>query len=428
MSSPSDVMNRALQLTTLKRIFQKLNPDTPMDLIDWEQQIDESLTLPENRVQFSIAYPQYKWFEDEQARRDTKREAVEELRNYLNFTLGFVDPEIADEIRKLFEDRMSAYRYRMERNISIAGLKKKIINLKEQLEEAKKKGAPPPEPKEIEEAVREPRPPRFTRELETKLRDIFKISFLDRGMNPNKYMPYFRTELDVIKLLPSEDEMVKAVETLAQEIIRREQAKAPRPPIKPPEEEERRREVAIGLPPEEEEPGIMIPMIPTEFPEYPEKSFVPSRRLTGSERDQLWDNFVNDLFACGKAYPHKYKNRFDDWLGTYLFSSWDQVKKNYESLIDIVCYGKEIELIPRALPAEAIEDLIHWLVSLSNYPKPGYKYNSIQEIIDKLYEVGRDATREDVIAAIKRGWKDKVPNFIVVEKEHLEDIIGEKLD
>jgi len=36
--------------------------------------------------------------------------------------------------------------------------------------------------------------------------------------------------------------------------------------------------------------------------------------------------------------------------------------------------------------------------------------------------------RSDVIAAIKRGWKEKAPNYIIITKEYLEQLIGEQLE
>ncbi|MBA7696931.1 hypothetical protein ES703_105587 [subsurface metagenome] len=42
--------------------------------------------------------------------------------------------------------------------------------------------------------------------------------------------------------------------------------------------------------------------------------------------------------------------------------------------------------------------------------------------------MGKPASRDDVIAAIKRGWAEKVPNYVVVKKSYLEKLIGEPIE
>jgi len=63
--SPPKVMPIALQITSLQRIFRSLNPEIGVDVIDWTMQTDKTLTMPENRINLSIVYPQYLWFADE---------------------------------------------------------------------------------------------------------------------------------------------------------------------------------------------------------------------------------------------------------------------------------------------------------------------------------------------------------------------------
>ncbi|MBA7696932.1 hypothetical protein ES703_105588 [subsurface metagenome] len=136
-----------------------------------------------------------------------------------------------------------------------------------------------------EQAVGPWTPPiEWTKKLERKLRDTFEVTFLSAGISPRKFMPYYRLELDVIKTLTTENDMIKAVEEFAKELIVTEKARIPL--IKPPRERPPRPPRIIS-PPEEEEEEVYIgvPIIPAEFPKYPRKGFIPSRRLTALERD-----------------------------------------------------------------------------------------------------------------------------------------------
>jgi len=332
------------------------------------------------------------------------------------------------DYKTIFDDYLSRIRYSLERGISSAKDKRTIVALRKQLEEAsqeaRRAGKPEPTRKEIEEHVKippTPRPPAWTTRLERLLEDIFKATFTRAGLNPAKFMSEYRVELNtIIKMLPSEDEMVAAVEALAAEIVQRELARKIKPPRvrdeRPPERPPR--EVRVGLP-EEEEEEFYVEAPPAEFPVYPEKGFFPSRRLTSLELIEIEDKYYQDVYGCGKN-PDLYRREFEEWIETFLFDSWEQVKKNYESLIDIVCYGKKIKLLPRALPAEVIDELVHWLVSLK-------KYNTIEEIQEQLELMGKTATKENIILAIRTGYKQKVPSFVIVTRNYLEQLLGEPL-
>lgn len=409
MSNP--VMPKALQITTLKRIFQSLNPEADPETIDWEMEVDDTLTLPENRLELSITFPQYKWFKDEPERGSVKREALEQLEDMLSYMLTVVPPEAKDDFQKVFDDYLSRVRYAIERKLKIAPLKKQIEKLKEDLEIARGRREKPSVPPLLRGVP-------WTDRLERRLRDTFEATLTRQGLSPRRYLPEYRLELDVIKTLTTEDDMIKAVEDLANEIIRREIKPPPiRFPIEAPPTPPR---PIIGPPREEEEEEIQI-IPPTRLPEYPEKPFPTSRRLTPSEQDDVWDAFTTELLLCGKR-PIRYRKEFNDWLGNFLFQNWKQVQDNFQTIVELICQEKAIPPPPaRALPAEELDPLVHWLVSLR-------KYTSIEEIIEELDKMGKTATREDVIAAIKRGWTEKVPNFVIVRKEYLETLIGEKLE
>lgn len=267
----------------------------------------------------------------------------------------------------------------------------------------------------------------WTPKLERKLRDTFEVTFLREGMTARKFMPYYRLELDIIKTLTTEEEMIKAVEAFAKEIIEREKAlkvKPPRerPPARPPR-------VPPAIPPDEEEDFIFVTAA-TPIPEYPEKPFVwgKPRLLTGTEKDDIWRAFAGTLVLAGKD-PYRYSKEFEDWLGGFLFKSWDQVQKNYQSVIDVIIEERPLRPPPRALPFEDIDSLVQWQVSLKTYPERTPKHETVEEVIDSLDALGKiGITKLDVIAAIKRGWAEDAPNFVIVQKGYLEKLIGEPLE
>jgi len=77
----------------------------------------------------------------------------------------------------------------------------------------------------------------WTRTLERKLRDVFETTLRVglpeekiEGVTPYRFLPEFRLELENVKMLPTEDEMLRHIERFAKTIVRREGK-----PIKPPE-------------------------------------------------------------------------------------------------------------------------------------------------------------------------------------------------
>jgi len=417
--TPDPAMPKAMQITSLKRIFTGLNPGVGVDLIDWIAHVEEALTLPENRLELSIEYPQHRWFTDEEEMKTVKREALKETEELLDYMLSAVPKEMRSDYKDVFDGYLSMKRFKLERGISSAKDKRLIVALQRQLEESNRERSKLE--RILQEQKRQPKPPAWTTRLERKLEDIFKATFTRAGLSPTRFMSEYRTELETIKTLPTEDDLVSAVEAFAAEIVQRELARKIKPPRvrdeRPPERPPR--DVRVGLPEEEEEEEFYVEAPPAEFPTYPEKGFFPSRRLTTLELIEIENKYYQDVYGCGKN-PDLYRQEYEDWIETFLFDSWDQVKKNYESLIDIVCYGKKIKLLPRALPAEVIDELVHWLVSLK-------KYNTIEEIQEQLELMGKTATKENIILAIRTGYKQKVPSFVIVTRDYLEKLLGEPL-
>ena len=436
--SPPKVMPKELQIGMLCDIVSTLNPGIDVVGIDWEHEIDPTLTFPENRLEFASMYPQYRWFKDETARSGVREEAYEKTKDYVSYILNTaVLPEAREDVKEIFKDYLRRYRWALDRRFKIAPLKKRIVQLEKSLKkttekEGKLKTRLEEEQRETVERFAKS-PVRWGPRLERRLKDVFEATFRRAKLSPRRFWAEYRLELETIKTLPSKDDMVKAVEALANEIIRREAkppkirfpVEAPRPARRPP--------LPPELPPEEEEERF-IALRPAEIPVYPEKPFIPSRLLTKSELDEFRSAFNSAVTLCGKSPYTTYARReFDRWIGSFLFSSWDQVKKNYTSLIEVICEEKALKPPPRALPYEDIERLVQWQVSLKTGPgivwatKP-WKHNTVEEVMETLETLGKPTRRADVIKAIQRGWKDKVPSFVSVPKGHLEKLIGEPLE
>jgi len=78
-----------------------------------------------------------------------------------------------------------------------------------------------------EKAVGPWKPPvKWSKELEQKLKDVFEATLRRSRLSPRRFWAEFRLELENVKELETEDEMIKAITSLAEEIARRE--------IKPP--------------------------------------------------------------------------------------------------------------------------------------------------------------------------------------------------
>lgn len=434
-------MNKALQIDSLKRIFRSLNPEVGVDLIDWEGLVGEDLSLDQNRTELATKKEtnMYKWFIDKEEERISKKQAKKDLEDKLDYMLSAVQPEALEDFKKTFENYVSDYSYRLERDLEKGKLLRTVKALEKEITSKPK----PSEQKEIarkEIQEQERTKVRMTDDLKTRLKRLFEATYTkETGKSPSKFLPEFWVELDLqISLLSTEEEMKAAVIDLVFEIVGREEARERLkkkelerpPPEKPP------KEAIIGLPPEEEEEFITAP--PAELPTYPEKPFktelYPNRQLTGSEIDDIRDAFTSAVYMCGKK-PDRYQKEFNDWIENFLFDSWEQVKSNYANLIDIVCYEKKIALIPRAPPAEVIDELVHWITSIDtieeiiDHKKIMRKPETIEEVIDKLEEMGKPGVpKSDVIAAVKRGWKEKAPNYVIVTKQYLEKLLGEPLE
>jgi hypothetical protein len=230
MSNPVDRKKREekwrKQIEKLKEEFMKLNPDADPQEVDWEHETDMSNTEGENRLDLATAYPTFKWFASEEEMRSVKREALNELEDQLSYMLTAVPEEAKEDFKEIFDAYISRVRYAIDRKLKIAPLRKEVAELREKLEEAKGKREAPKLPPEIKKVQWTPR-------LEQRLKDTFEATLRREGLTPTRYWSEYRLELEQIKALNTEEDMVKAVKDLAEEKIREVRPPTPERPIPP---------------------------------------------------------------------------------------------------------------------------------------------------------------------------------------------------
>jgi hypothetical protein len=153
----------------------------------------------------------------------------------------------------------------------------------------------------------------FTRELERKLRDIFETTLRVGlpeeklpGLSPYRFIPEFRLELDAIKTLPTETEMIRAIEELAKSIIRRESKPAPPAPPK------------LPLPPgwRETENGYLTP----------EGEFVPKAEFPRYVRppEPTWKEWEAGRVRVEEEWVGPHVIRLEEWVREVLHKSMEQ--------------------------------------------------------------------------------------------------------
>jgi len=222
--------------------------------------------------------------------------------------------------------------------------------------------------------------------------------------------------------------MVKAVEELANDIIRREIKppkirRIPEAPTAPPPEGDR---IHILRPLDEEEeeeepPGYVPPTTPA-FPMEPLSPTPFPRNLSQAERDDIWRAFMDELSMRGIA-ALTFRKEFNDWLGTFTFKSWPQVREHFESLLEQIQTGKPI-LFPLhevMVPWETTEEAVVHFSSIGIY-------DSMDEMITSLYSYGFDTTGEEVKKIILDQYEKKNFKLMISSKEYLEALINQKLE
>lgn len=225
---------KKLQIELLKKIFTKLNPGVSPDVIDWEAEVDETLTFAENRNNLSQHYPVFRWYEVEEEKDEI--EEANEAFSYLEYVIDEVPDEklkaeadkTLQELKSRFIDLMELVRRKRKMVIKAtqkAG--KEEERLKESQEERReapqeeRKAPSEPEvhmPSEERAAIAEEEE-RMT--LEDWIAEF--VHQLDvRGVrNISKYIPRFISELRKIEKEPAKRKRALK-EALVEEIYRAE--------------------------------------------------------------------------------------------------------------------------------------------------------------------------------------------------------------
>ena len=265
-------------------------------------------------------------------------------------------------------------------------------------------------------------PLKWTKELEENLKDIFEATLRRANLSPKRFWPEFRLELKTIKLLETEEEMIKTVEALAQDIARREikppRIRIPKEPRKPPEE--RPPFIIRPLDEDEDEREYISPVTPA-FPPTPISPAPFPRNLSLAEKDQIWRAFADELAMRGIA-SLQYRKEFNEWLGTFTFKTWQQVTNHFKKLLEQIQTGKPV-LFPIhevIIPWKTIEEAVVQFASIGIY-------ENLDKMITALYSYGFDTTDEEVTKIIKEQYKKRNHKLIISNKENLEALIGQKL-
>jgi len=207
-------MSKALQIERLKEIFKHLNPDVDINVIDFESHVDETLSLPENRIELSERFPAYRWFETPEERESVRVEAERKLKEDIEF-LSFAVADLPPEAAETATDIIEAFEKRAE---SIARLRRRISSLRREVEEWKAKA--------------EAAPPTVGIPVEEHLWGKFSAILRSQGLNPERFRSEYDSEYGTVKELPVETRQ-RVIEGLARDILIRE--KPPPPPrVAPP--------------------------------------------------------------------------------------------------------------------------------------------------------------------------------------------------
>lgn len=227
------VISKPLQISNLREIFRRLNPDVDPAVVDFEGEVNAELTLPENRLELAEKFPVFKWFKDEVERLSVRAEAERALKEdveFLSFAVEGLPPEVAEGSKAVIE----AFERRAE---TLGRLRRRITALRKEREEFQR--------------IAEARPPA----LEDVLRDKFEALLRIQGVEPRRFRGELDIELETVRGRSSEEQQ-RAVEALARDIAIREV-----PPPKPPvvSEEAVRRAVREEL----ERVAVPVPAAPT---------------------------------------------------------------------------------------------------------------------------------------------------------------------
>ncbi len=92
------IMPLGLMIHTLKKVFNRLNPDGDEDEIDWNKTIDYPISFTSALHDMATEYPQYVWFEESLEEIEQKEKDIE-IQNLIDSLLAKgLDEETIDRI------------------------------------------------------------------------------------------------------------------------------------------------------------------------------------------------------------------------------------------------------------------------------------------------------------------------------------------
>jgi hypothetical protein len=195
-------MPRELQITLLKRIFQQLNPDIDVNLVDFDAYVDDELTFAENREILAQRYPQYRWYKrDDEETKLKNQEAQLDLQTFEYI----LDSTIREEDREFVFDVFNKLKQKAE----------KVDELKKKLSELEKRSRVKEEaPEQVKTVVVMPQ----------KTKEDYYNEFLLRltkaGVQfPQRYKSRFEQEFRAVKD-KSEDEKLNMINELVNQIVK----------------------------------------------------------------------------------------------------------------------------------------------------------------------------------------------------------------
>jgi len=371
------VMPKALQIESLKKIFRRLNPEVGVDVIDWEMEVDATLTLPENRLDLSLKFPGYRWFESAEEERGVRKETIGELEEYLSYLLTVVPAEARADFEKIFGDYVKRVRSAVERKLKVAPLKREIERLRAEIERVKAGVAPPP---------RVPVGVALTPRLEKRLRDVFEAALTRARVRPERFRAEFRLELESIKLLPTEDEMVRAIEELADDIIRREARPPRRAPVRPPPV------IMVEVP-----APVIAPMVEVALPRRPLSLLKFPRHPSSEEIELLWEYIRSRVGLLLRATEF-------DYVFQRMFRNWDEILKQADRLVDELLTGKIVFRAPPPVPPpEVLKAWGTFEMSVERLLWQGYSpMGAVEEAMKDWPEKSEEEIKREVAKAMKK--------------------------
>lgn len=119
----------------LQREFERLNPGTPLDIIDWKSYYDPEASDRDNLAIFKEAYGGFTWFASPQVERQAREELSAKLKENIDLIEFAIDsvPTITDEDKKRLIDSI---RDLGKRAINSLALQRSVNRLRKQLTQA----------------------------------------------------------------------------------------------------------------------------------------------------------------------------------------------------------------------------------------------------------------------------------------------------